>query len=598
MNMFIPQSEIARADAREILALPMCIISDQGSKNIMGMVQDPVAGSYLMTDSSVIITEMKWNELVSQIFINRKFNMARFMARCSAKGLFYRSGKATISMIFPEDLHYKRKVSNDKEPMVEIKDGILIKGRLNKDTLGTSHNSLIQHITVYYGPRRAIQFMSELQFMMNRYHHMSLGYADCIGLETSSKHIMRQIKDKSDEWTKMLFDKLEESSRTGEVSEESKQDIVEQIEKNVSEVKRKLQEANIEKKVKSIVEKRKKQAQELTNKMRQETNPGKVAKMEAQITDILNNIRGEASTEVINSLPDTNAFKIMSADAGAKGSSVNIAQIYTVIGQQEVGNKRIPMSIAGGSKSLPMFRAFDTDPVSQGNVDRSYMEGATPEQFFFMSAAGREGIVDTAVGTWVYGYIQSKLSTCMGDLITMSDGSVRHVNGKIIQFRYGGDGLDPAKLMKSNGKLRFVNVETLAQKITSEDRSRRINESRRDQPTEESNERKQRKYIIKELTDYKKLEGKEVRRTLPFVSKFEASKLIGSRAHQLASGQEPLVDINIYNENGDKVGQLVDPLDIAYKELKEDKFPMILKRKMGKDEYEEWTIDELIFSES
>lgn len=57
--------------------------------------------------------------------------------------------------------------------------------------------------------------------------------------------------------------------------------------------------------------------------------------------------------------------------------------------------------------------------------------------------AGREGLVDTAVKTAETGYLQRRLVKCLEDLVVHYDGSVRNAIGEIVEFIYGGDGLDP-----------------------------------------------------------------------------------------------------------------------------------------------------------
>lgn len=57
--------------------------------------------------------------------------------------------------------------------------------------------------------------------------------------------------------------------------------------------------------------------------------------------------------------------------------------------------------------------------------------------------AGREGLVDTAVKTAETGYLQRRLVKCLEDLVVHYDGSVRNAIGEIVEFTYGGDGLDP-----------------------------------------------------------------------------------------------------------------------------------------------------------
>jgi DNA-directed RNA polymerase subunit A' len=74
---------------------------------------------------------------------------------------------------------------------------------------------------------------------------------------------------------------------------------------------------------------------------------------------------------------------------------------------------------------------------------------------------GREGLVDTAVRTQQSGYMQRRLINALEHLRIEYDGTVRNSIGDIIQFRYGEDGVDPAK--SDHGKA--VNVSRIAEQI-------------------------------------------------------------------------------------------------------------------------------------
>lgn len=82
-------------------------------------------------------------------------------------------------------------------------------------------------------------------------------------------------------------------------------------------------------------------------------------------------------------------------------------------------------------------------PAARGFVQNSFYSGLTPTEFFFHTMAGREGLVDTAVKTAETGYLQRRLVKCLEDLVVHYDGSVRNAIGEIVEFIYGGDGLDP-----------------------------------------------------------------------------------------------------------------------------------------------------------
>jgi DNA-directed RNA polymerase II subunit RPB1 len=126
--------------------------------------------------------------------------------------------------------------------------------------------------------------------------------------------------------------------------------------------------------------------------------------------------------------------------AGSKGSYINISQIIACVGQQNVDGKRIPYGFR--NRTLPHFTQDDHGPESRGFVANSYLRGLTPQEFFFHSMGGREGLIDTAVKTSETGYIQRRLMKAMEDVTVRYDGTVRDASGNIIQFLYGEDGMD------------------------------------------------------------------------------------------------------------------------------------------------------------
>ena len=83
---------------------------------------------------------------------------------------------------------------------------------------------------------------------------------------------------------------------------------------------------------------------------------------------------------------------------------------------------------------------------------------------------------------------------------------------------------------------------------------------------------------------------KEIARTdkisQPYLTKYEYAKIIGIAAQQIESGRKPLVE-NIPSS-------YVNPIDIAEYELKKKKTPIIIKRKLPNNQFEYWTLDQLI----
>ena len=76
----------------------------------------------------------------------------------------------------------------------------------------------------------------------------------------------------------------------------------------------------------------------------------------------------------------------------------------------------------------------------------------------------------------------------------------------------------------------------------------------------------------------------ELHRTLPFLTKFEYTKIIGQRAKQIDSGAEPFISVP---------KDIITGYDIAILELKEKKIPFIIKRPLPGGGFEYWRIHDL-----
>jgi len=72
---------------------------------------------------------------------------------------------------------------------------------------------------------------------------------------------------------------------------------------------------------------------------------------------------------------------------------------------------------------------------------------------------GREGLIDTAVKTAETGYIQRRLVKALEDIKVAYDGTVRDSLQSIVQFIYGEDSLDGARVEKQKIKLMHLSDE-------------------------------------------------------------------------------------------------------------------------------------------
>uniref|UniRef100_A0A0R3X8X7 DNA-directed RNA polymerase n=1 Tax=Hydatigena taeniaeformis TaxID=6205 RepID=A0A0R3X8X7_HYDTA len=159
-----------------------------------------------------------------------------------------------------------------------------------------------------------------------------------------------------------------------------------------------------------------------------------------------------------------NSLQLM-VHVGAKGGMVNAQQMSVALGQIELEGRRVPLMLSG--RSLPSFQPYDVRPRAGGMCTHRFLTSMPPQELFFHSMAGRDGLVDTACKTSRSGYLQRSLIKHLEDLSVHYDGTVRDSGGSVIQFRYGDDGLDVCQstFLKPEGFHFFAeNAELLARR--------------------------------------------------------------------------------------------------------------------------------------
>ncbi|XP_015114790.1 DNA-directed RNA polymerases I, II, and III subunit RPABC2 [Diachasma alloeum] len=80
---------------------------------------------------------------------------------------------------------------------------------------------------------------------------------------------------------------------------------------------------------------------------------------------------------------------------------------------------------------------------------------------------------------------------------------------------------------------------------------------------------------------------KSKRITTRYMTKYERARVLGTRALQIAMCAPVMVELE---------GE-TDPLQIAMKELKQRKIPIVIRRYLPDHSYEDWGIDELIITD-
>jgi DNA-directed RNA polymerase beta' subunit len=128
----------------------------------------------------------------------------------------------------------------------------------------------------------------------------------------------------------------------------------------------------------------------------QENHPGLLdeAIFENNMATMLSAHAGNMGKIAMDNINHDNNFYIM-VNSGAKGKVESIGHIACIVGQINMNNKRIAKKV--NNRTLPHYAQYDDTPHARGFVTSSYVKGLRPAEFFFLTMAGRDGLIDTAI---------------------------------------------------------------------------------------------------------------------------------------------------------------------------------------------------------
>jgi len=404
MNMHNPQDDLAKTELKGLAEVSRQIISPANNASIIGIFQDSLLGANRLTRSETSFTKreamnllMRIKDINPKLFKKRKGNINSF---------------DLISQILPPlSATFKNKSFGDNENkktsnnVIEIKNGKYLRGQMDKSTFGGSHG-LIQAIFNDFGYQNSAKFIDDIQNIVTEYMKtasFSVGISDLIANVSTNNAIIAAIMKKK------------------------------------KDVKKLINQTHI-----GIFENN-------TGKTNQE-------EFETRVNATLNKAQEEAGKIGRKSLSKNNRFVTM-VNAGSKGNNINIAQMISCLGQQNVDGKRIPYGF--DNRTLPHFNKYDDTPEARGFVENSFIQGLTPQELYFHAMGGRVGLIDTAVKTSQTGYIQRRLVKGLEDLQVHYDMSVRNNKNKIIQFLYGNDGVDTTKVENQILPLTRMSIEEI-----------------------------------------------------------------------------------------------------------------------------------------
>ena len=419
MNLHIPQTEEARAEAEVLMEVQTQIITPKNGTNIIGCIEDAITGNYILTKETEYTKEEAIQILQSIGVTNAKFKSEKV------------DGKAIFSTLLPEGLdyigsaracHYNLNCADcaynknnkcSKDAYVEIRDGKIIKGIIDDNAIGEGKGGLVRAIYTKYGPNVTLEVVGKI-FMLGNAVLLKRGFTTSLSDTDLPQESISKIKELLDDAKKKVYEFIQ-NYKDGKL-------------------------------------------EPYPNKTLEET-------LELKILELLNKVRnkvGEVTSQSSNQ--DTNPTIIMAA-CGAQGKLLNLAQMAGCVGQQSLRGMRIRKGYH--NRTLPIFKKGDMGPEAGGFIGRGYKEGLKPYEYFFAAMTGRDSLMDTALRTPKSGYLYRRLSNALQDIKIGYDYTVRDAKDNIIQFTYGDDNID---VSKSEGGI--INVKRIIKQVLEKNKGK------------------------------------------------------------------------------------------------------------------------------
>ena len=283
MNLHIPQTEEARAEAEILMEVQTQIITPKNGLNVVGCSDDAVTGNYILTKD----LKMERADAIQLLHSVGVFRLARF-----EKFKKVVDGREIFSALLPDDFDFIGH-SKSKEAVV-IKNGFLTEGVIDKATIGKDKGDLIRAVYAKHGADVGLDILGKI-------FRLGIGVLLRHGFTTS----------------------ISDTDLPKEVSDKCKETIY-----------------NAEKRVSQLIEQYKsKQLDALPGLSTMDT-------LEIKIMEVLNKAR-QRTGEIIAEADLEENSTILMANSGAKGSNMNLSMMAACVGLQALRGKRIDIGYRG-----------------------------------------------------------------------------------------------------------------------------------------------------------------------------------------------------------------------------------------------------------
>ncbi|MBD3262954.1 DNA-directed RNA polymerase subunit A' [Candidatus Woesearchaeota archaeon] len=196
MNLHLPQTEEARSEAKNIMRLDKQIITPRYGLSIIGEIEDPVVGLYILTRGNTYLTK----EDAYNLLLSAGTDAELPKAERTREGVDYWNGRQIFSMLFPDDFNFK----NEE---IKIENGELVDGTIMEELIGPEGGVIIHHIYKKYGSEKTKEFinaMNRVGLEFIKHFPYTFSFSDLDLSEKTQNKIKEIIKNGRKEVGKIL----------------------------------------------------------------------------------------------------------------------------------------------------------------------------------------------------------------------------------------------------------------------------------------------------------------------------------------------------------------------------------------------------------
>lgn len=177
MNLHIPQTEEARAEAEILMGVETQIMSPKHGLNVIGCVDDAVTGNYILTKDETELTREDAVRLLISVGVEDSETLNSFKKKVP--------GKQVFSAILPKDFNFV----HDK---VIIENGQLKTGQIDPKTIGEGNGTLLRDIHRNYSEAECVDLFGKI-------FKLGIAYLQIRGftITTSDADIPEEVREKA-----------------------------------------------------------------------------------------------------------------------------------------------------------------------------------------------------------------------------------------------------------------------------------------------------------------------------------------------------------------------------------------------------------------